>query len=104
MALQEKKCLQNAQTNHLFQSISCSKAMLWNFHCIKCLDKHVEQDDGRKSRDPQAEFQERIRKIEHALSVEEVFVASDWTACPYLKVVGLTRKIQSSSKLQQVRK
>ena len=22
---------------------------LWNFQCVKCLDKHVEQDDGRKS-------------------------------------------------------
>ena len=35
--------------NQLFQSISGSKAMLWNLHSVKCLDRHVEQDDGIKS-------------------------------------------------------
>ena len=34
----------------------------------------------------------------------EVFVVSDLSARPYLKVAGQTRKIQSSSKLRQVRK
>ena len=48
--------------NYPFQSISGSKAMLWNFQCVKCLDKHVDQDDGRKSWGWEAEFQERVRK------------------------------------------
>ena len=54
--------LQNAQANHPFQSISGSKAMLWNLQCVECMDKYVEQDDGRKSGGCEAKFQERIRK------------------------------------------
>ena len=102
-----EKSLQNAQVNHLF--VLGSKAMLWNFQCVKCMDKHVEQDDGRKCGGWEAEFQERTRKNEHAYSVDGVFVVSDPSARPYLKLAGpsstgQTRKIQSSSKLPQVRK
>ena len=35
--------------------------------------------------------------------MERVLVVSDWSARPYLNVAGPTRKIQSSSKLRQVR-
>ena len=45
-----------------------------------------------------------FEKNEQACSVEGVFVVSDPSARPYLKVAGQTRKIQSSSKLWQVRK
>ena len=79
-----------------FQSISGSKTMLWNFQSVQCLEKHVEQDDGRKSWGWEAEFQERIRKeLACACSVEGGFVGLDWTACPNLKVAVHTWKIQS---------
>ena len=76
-------CSQNALANYLFQSIMGSKAILWNFQCVESLDKHVVQDDGRKSWGWEAEFQERVRKNEHACSVEGVFVVSDLSARPY---------------------
>ena len=79
-----------------------SVAILWNFQCVKCLDKHLEQDDGRRHGGWKAEFQERSRKNEHACSMEGVFVVLDLSAC--LKVAGPTRIIQNSSKLRQVRK
>ena len=44
------------------QIISGSKAMDWNFQCVKYLDKYLEQDEGRKREDRDAEFNERIRK------------------------------------------
>ena len=37
-------------------------------------------------------------------SVDGVFVVSDWTARPHLKLASPTWKIQSMSKLRQVRK
>ena len=42
-------------------------------------------------------FKKGFEKNEHACSVEGVFVVtvSDWTARQYLKVTGLTWKIQS---------
>ena len=53
----------NAQTNHLVQSVSGSKAMpRGNFQIVKCLDELVEQYDGRKSGGRETEFQERIQK------------------------------------------
>ena len=42
------------------------------------MDKHAEQDDGRKSGVQEAEFQERTRK-EHACSAEGVSRGSDST-------------------------
>ena len=42
-AQQKKKCLLNAQANYLFQSISGSKAMDWNFQSVKYSDEFVEQ-------------------------------------------------------------
>ena len=57
-----------------------SKAMFWNFQYVKCLDKHVEQDDGIKSWVWEAEFQKIVQKNEHNCSVEGVFVVSDFTA------------------------
>ena len=78
--------------------------MDWNFQSVKYLDDLVQNYGGRKSGGREAEFQERIRKNEHACSVLGVFVVSDLSARQYLKVPGPTRKIQSSSKLQQVRK
>ena len=62
--------LRQFEANHLFQSISGSKAMLWNFQSVKCFDKHVELYDIRKSGGQEAEFQERICKNEHACSVD----------------------------------
>ena len=53
-------CLQNARANHLFQSISGSKTMDWNFRSVKRFDKLVEQYGGRKSGGRETEFQERI--------------------------------------------
>ena len=43
----KKKCSRNAQANYLFQtqlmqSVVGSKVILWNFQCVKCLDKHAE--------------------------------------------------------------
>ena len=45
-----------------------------------------------------------FEKNEHACSVEGVFAVLDPSARLYLKVAGHTRKIQSLSKLLQVRK
>ena len=53
-------CLQNARANHLFQSISGSKTMDWNFRSVKRLDELVKQHGGRNSGGREAEFQERI--------------------------------------------
>ena len=39
-----------------------------------------------------------FEKNQHTCNVEGVFVVSDWTAHPYLKVAGLTWKIQSLPK------
>ena len=71
--------------------------MLWNFQyvkiTVKCLDKHVEQADekaGVKSRRKGFEKNEYACSVD---SVEGVFLVSDWTAPPYLKVAGPTRKI-----------
>ena len=36
--------------------------MVWNFQCVKCVGKHVDQDNGRKRGGREAELQERIRK------------------------------------------
>ena len=77
-----EKCLRNAQANHLFQSIPGSKAMLCNFQCVECLDKYVEQDDGRKGRIPRKDSKR----------MEGVFVVSDPSARQYIKVAGPTRK------------
>ena len=85
------------------QIISGSKAMDWNFQCVKYLDKYLEQDEGRKSEDRDAEFNERIRKEWACLQSGGSFVVSDPSARPYLKVAGPTWKIQSSSKLWQFR-
>ena len=35
-------------------------AMLWNFQGVQCVDKHVEQDDGRKGGGWEAKLQGRI--------------------------------------------
>ena len=59
----------------------------------------MEQDERRKRGGQGAKFQESIRKNEYACRVEGVFMVLDCTACPYLKVAGLTRKIQSLSEL-----
>ena len=53
--------------------------MLWNFQCVKCLDKHVKQDDGRKEgvktleRTCEAEFQKKFRKKLACLQSGESF-------------------------------
>ena len=53
------------------------------------------QDGGRKSGGPEAEFQERVRKNEHASSVEGFFLILDSTAVPYLKLAFSTRTNQT---------
>ena len=60
------------QANHLFQSISGSKTLLWNFQCVICLDKHVEQNDGRKSWVERQNSKTRLKMNEHACSVDTV--------------------------------
>ena len=44
-----RHCVRKVQANHLFQSISGSKAMDWNFQSVKYLDELVQQYGGRKS-------------------------------------------------------
>ena len=83
--------------------------MLWNFQCVKCLDKHVQQDYGRKSgverQHCKKGFKTNLKNAsEHACSVEGVLVVLDLSASPYLKVTSQTRKIQNLSKLLQVQK
>ena len=60
------------------------------------MDKQVEQDDGRKRGGQEAELQERIWKEWACLQHAEVFVLSDSTTCPYLKLAGLHRHIKAS--------
>ena len=60
----------------------------------------VEEKEGVEKQN----YNKGFEKNEHAGSVEGVLCVSDWTASPYLKVSGLTRKIRSSSKLRQARK
>ena len=52
LAQQGNKSLWKADANHLssFQSISGSKAMHWKLQRVKCMDKHMERQFGRKSR------------------------------------------------------
>ena len=79
LAQQEKKSLQKAQAIHLFQSISCSRAMhwtKWTLQSVKCLDKLVGQDDGRKSRAQKQNSKKGFEKNEHASSVD-----SQWGSC-----------------------
>ena len=54
---------------------------------------------GKKAGVEKQNSKKGFEKNEHTCSVEGVFVFSDPTARPYLKLVGPTRKIQSSSKL-----
>ena len=68
----------NAQVNHLFQSISGSKAMHWNFQSVKCLDELVEQPwhggrkSGVKSIVKKQSSKRGFEKNEHACSMEGV--------------------------------
>ena len=52
--------------SHIFQSIlspeQSSSAMHRNFKGVKWMDNHVEQNDGRQSKDQEAELQERFEK------------------------------------------
>ena len=77
------KCLWTAQTNHICLNISGSEAMHWNFQCVKCVNKHVEQDDGRKV--VEAEFQERIRKEWAGLHRGEIF-SGFWFRCSSINI------------------
>ena len=45
----KQKCVRKDQANNLFQSISRSKAMDWNFQIVKYLDELVQHYGGRKS-------------------------------------------------------
>ena len=100
----EKKCLRNAQTNHLFQCMSDSKEMHWNFQSVKCLGELVEQCDGEKAGVEKQNSKKGFEKNEHPCRVEGVFVVSDWSARPYLNAAITTWKIQSSSQLPEFRK
>ena len=46
----KETCLQNAQENHLLQSVLGSKAIDWNFQSVKYLDELVEQHDGTRKK------------------------------------------------------
>ena len=72
------------------------KAILWNFQCIKRVDKHLEQDDVRKAGVERQNSKKGFKK--------NIFVVSDCTSRQYLKLACSTQKIQSLSKLQQVQK
>ena len=91
-----EKCLRNAQANHLFQSIPGSKAMLCNFQCVECLDKYVEQDDGRKGRIP--------RKDSKRMSMHGGSFRGFGSFCPSVYKGGQPDSEKSSFKLRQVRK
>ena len=65
--------------NCLLQSFSGYKAMLWDIQYVKCADKHVEQDDGRKSWGERQNSKKGFKKNEHACRVEGVFVVLDLT-------------------------
>ena len=69
IAWQEKKRLQNAQANDLFQIISGSKAIHWNFQCFKCVYKHVKQDDGWKGGVDKQNSKKLSEKNDHACSI-----------------------------------
>ena len=112
MAKQEKKRSRNAQANHFFQSISGSNAMLWNFQFLKCLDKHkmMEEKAGVERQNSKRGF-ERMRMPAACWNFPwfRIFLPvriqdSNLSGRQYLKVACPTRKIQSSSKLRQVRK
>ena len=60
----------------------------------------VEEKVGVKRQNSKKGFE----KNEHACCMKGVFVVFEWSAGLYLKVAGLTLRIQSSSKLQQVLK
>ena len=68
-------------------NVSNAWANMWN--------KMMEEKAGAERQNSKKGFE----KNEQACSVEGVFVVSDPSARPYLKVAGQTRKIQSSSKL-----
>ena len=78
--------------------------MDWNFQSVKYLHELVQQYGGRKSGVEKQNSKKGFEKNEHACIVLGVFVVSDLSARQYLKVPGLSRKIQSTSKLRQVRK
>ena len=77
---------------------------LWNFQSVKYLDELVQQYGGRKRGGREAEFQERIRKEWACLHRGASFLGFRFHCPSVFKVVGPTRKIQSSSKLWQVLK
>ena len=82
-----------------FQSngLEFSKCQILGLSCAKLWWKKkrgVEKQNSKKG----------FEKNEHACIVLGVFVVSDLSARQYLKVPGLSRKIQSTSKLRQVRK
>ena len=57
------------------------------------MDNHVEQNDGRQSKDQEAELQERFQKdgyAWHCLQRGGSFDVSETTASPYLKLACLT--------------
>ena len=83
LAKLEKRSLQNAQANHLFQSISGSKAMLLKFNVSNAWrnmwNMMMEEKAGAERQNSEKGF----KKNEHACSVEGVFVVSDPTARLY---------------------
>ena len=68
----KEKCWRNARANHLFQSISGSKAMDWNFQSVKYLHDVVQQYGGRKSGVEKQNSKKGFEKNEHACIVEGV--------------------------------
>ena len=79
-----------------FSNISGSKAIDWNFRSVEFLDELVEQFGGKKkARVEKQNSKKGFERNEHACYVEGVLWVSDWTARPYLKVAGPTRKILS---------
>ena len=94
-----------AQANQLFQNISGSKAMHWNFSSVNLLSawtnlwcKMMEEKAGSRSR-----FQRKDSKRMSMPAAWGEFIVSGSTARPYSKHAGPTRTSQSSRKLQQFR-
>ena len=81
-------------------------AMLWNFNMSNGQTRGTKW--WKKKRGWRQNSKKGFEKNEHACSVEGVFVVLDPSARRqarlYLKVSSLTRRIQSSFKLRQVRK
>ena len=72
-----------------------SKALLWNFQCVKCLDKHVKQDGGREEK---AEVERQSSKK----GFERMSMPEAWREFSWFRIVlplSIKRCLKENSKL-----